>query len=207
MRLSAVNIISKWIKGSFIHQIRYLVLMFCRMTIFVSLAGLHCVAISAPPLTPNTVHRGPPREAVSPALRSTKPGDTAVKQNLWASLSPGCQGRTSGMSPGDKGRLVAWFLHMLTFVSFHVLYGNSWHWGWLGYHKGSPKGRLSDTTTKDVVETRKKFRLNLHKLENVARWASALVFTDTQLFEVFNFFAVPFKRWQWVNIQSFFCIS
>ena len=87
-------------KGWFINQIRYLVLMFCRMTAFESLAGPHCVVILPPPPHPNTVHRGPPWEAVSPALGSTKLSDTAVKQNLCASLSPRCQGRTSGMSPG-----------------------------------------------------------------------------------------------------------
>lgn len=76
---------------------------------------------------------------IDPALRGTKLSDTAVKQNLCASLSPGCQGKTSGMPPCDKRRLEAWFLCMLTFVSFHVLYGNSWDWSWFGDHKGSQR--------------------------------------------------------------------
>lgn len=146
-------------------------MMFCRKTIFESLAGLHCVVIlahpSLPPLHPNTVHRGPPWEAVSPALGSTKLSDTAVKQNLCASLSPGYQGWTSGMLPGDKGRLVAWFLHMLTFVSFHVLCGNSWHWGWFGYHKGSQRSSFRHDTQRMLLK-HVKFLSQSDKLEKVA---------------------------------------
>ena len=94
-------------------------------------------------------------------MRGTKLGDTAVKQNLCASLSPGCQGRTSGMLPGDKGRLAAWFLHMLTFVSFHVLYGNSWHWGWFGYHKGPRRSSFRHYTQRMLLKHMWDFCLNL----------------------------------------------
>lgn len=127
-----------------------LVLMFDRITILKFLSGLHCVVIwthpRLPPLHPNTVHRGPTQEALGPALRSTKPGDTAVKLNLRASLSPGCQGRTSGMSPGDKGRLVSWFLHMLTFVRIRMLSENSSHRGQLGYHRETQMSSLKHQT-------------------------------------------------------------
>lgn len=84
------------------------------------------------PLKPKHGPQGvPPWETVSPALKNTIRGDTAVKQNLCPSLSPGCQGWTLGMLPGDKGRLVAWFLHMLTFVRTCVLSRNSFALMWV----------------------------------------------------------------------------
>lgn len=97
-----------------------------------------CCDMNSPPLPLlhwNTAYRGSTQEAVGPALRRPKLGDTAVKLNLQASLSPGCQGWTSGMSLGDKGRLVSWFLHMLTFVRIQMLCENSSQRGQFGYHK------------------------------------------------------------------------
>lgn len=80
--------------------------LFWCLTVCKFLSGLHCVVIWIQPrlplVHPNAVQRGPTQEAFSPTLRSIKPGDTAVKLNLQASLSPGCQGRTSGMSPGQQ---------------------------------------------------------------------------------------------------------
>lgn len=127
----------------------YLVVMFCRMAIWVLGWTILCCDTTSPPPPPhqpNTVLWGPPLEAVCPAPRRTKLGDTAVKQNLCISLSPGCQGWTSGMSLGDKGWLVAWFLHILTFVRFHVLHGNSWHSAGFGYHKGSSGSSFRQNT-------------------------------------------------------------
>lgn len=165
----------KW-RFVFMNQIYNLVLRFLQNII----SALHCVVSLLPPLHPNTVHGGPPREAVCPALRSTKLGDMAVKQNPCASLSLGCQGQTSGMSPGDNGRLVAWFLRILTFVSFHVLYGNCWHWGWFGDHKGSRRSSFTPRTTKDVVETCEIFCLNLTKYRERG-WMSIDSLTPSRL--------------------------
>lgn len=57
------------------------------------------------------------------------------------------------MSLCDKGRLAAWFPHIVTFVSFHVLYGNPLHWGLLGVTKDLEGPLFRRCLQKDVVET------------------------------------------------------
>lgn len=120
-------------------------------------ATLCCVLghLSPRPTDPNTVHGGfPPWEAAGPALKNTLHGDTAVKQNLRPSLSPGCRGWTPGMLPVDKRRLAAWFLHMLTFVRTCALLRNSLHWCGFCNHNGSS---LQTPGTKGVGETHEEF--------------------------------------------------